>query len=358
MKHINIKNRIAIPAVLLVLIILVGLGCKQEFIHGHKLEHYNPETAHAIYFSQAKNENHLVSLLDDLSFSIDTSAHTASFAIPVYKSGFVNEDSLTFEVETDNSSVDALIQNSKLPANTVDLEKSDYTVSNENTIPDGEDLMKGKVVVTVKIPALNNYAGKTIAVGLRLSKPSNGAVVDSLSRIVLYGNVDDLLLALIPPKNLIDASGWTELNISNNNDVTVDINNNGALFYSGGGGFNQVGAYQAVDVKAGVDYDLDLHVKGSGMTDCWFEVWVGTKAPDQGQDYTDAYGSQILGLNTWSGCGGSSFDGELSKVGCIGSGGPVSFSSGGTVYIVIKCGGADLGNAGVTASDITFIRKK
>jgi hypothetical protein len=59
-------------------------------------------------------------------------------------------------------------------------------------------------------------------------------------------------------------------------------------------------------------YKVDLPVKASGATNVWFEVWVSQKQPQDGQDVTtgwDPTAVQLLGLNTWTGCGGAPLTG-------------------------------------------------
>lgn len=104
-----------------------------------------------------------------------------------------------------------------------------------------------------------------------------------------------------------------------------------------GGGWNQQGLYQAVQVVGGKPYNVDMKVSGPGSTETWFELYLSPTPPVQGTEYT-ADGIRMQ-LNTWAGCATSSFEGQLSAVGCGGSGMPVTFAEDGTVYFVLKCGG-------------------
>lgn len=104
-----------------------------------------------------------------------------------------------------------------------------------------------------------------------------------------------------------------------------------------GGGWNQQGLYQAVEVVGGKPYNVDMKVSGPGSTETWFELYLSPTPPVQGTEYT-ADGIRMQ-LNTWAGCATSSFEGQLSAVGCGGSGMPVTFAEDGTVYFVLKCGG-------------------
>lgn len=59
-----------------------------------------------------------------------------------------------------------------------------------------------------------------------------------------------------------------------------------------------------------------------------------------------------LGLNTWIGCGKTAFDGPLTTLSCNGAGGIIEFTTAGTVYLVIRGGGADLGTAGIAVDNV------
>jgi hypothetical protein len=96
-------------------------------------------------------------------------------------------------------------------------------------------------------------------------------------------------------------------------------------------------------------------MQGAGATNSWIEVYIGTSAPVQGNDYSD---TKVNSLNTWSGCGGSAFNGNISDIGCsgtlVGAGGKIKFVADGTVYVLLKAGssGGTLGTGGITVSNI------
>jgi len=54
-------------------------------------------------------------------------------------------------------------------------------------------------------------------------------------------------------------------------------------------------------------------------------------------------------LNTWAGCGNTTFNGNIATIGCdgslVGQNGKIRFSQAGTVNLLIKTGGANLGTA-------------
>lgn len=152
-------------------------------------------------------------------------------------------------------------------------------------------------------------------------------------------------------------SNWTVLNTGGTQ--TNIAFTNGVLKFSNTGGSNGA-VYQAVNVKAGKTYTFSADVAGSGATNTWFEIYLGKTVPTQGTDYTD---NKYISLNTWSGCGGSAFTGNLALIGCDGSGtgklGKMTFSSTGTIYLVIKAGssGGTMGTSGITIDNVSLKEK-
>ncbi|MEH6681841.1 MAG: hypothetical protein V7724_14925 [Sediminicola sp.] len=144
-----------------------------------------------------------------------------------------------------------------------------------------------------------------------------------------------------------DHEKWTVLNISASGTSWAFNSGNATVT---GGGYNQQGIYQAIEVQAGKEYKIDMRVFGSGAVNTWFEVYVSATPPVQGTDYS-AEGRR-MGLSTWDGCATGPFDGKLSSTGCVGSGNIVSFSESGTVYLVIKCGGENIGASGISVTNV------
>jgi len=140
---------------------------------------------------------------------------------------------------------------------------------------------------------------------------------------------------------------WTVLPISGG--VEVEFKNGTAVWT--GGGFGHVGIYQQVNLLANTSYQVNMDISGSGLTDSWFEVYIGTVAPVDGMDYTD--GGMRLGLNTWDGCGSDPFDSSFSAISCKGDG-IFEFANEASAYLVIRGGGADYGTTGVTVDNISI----
>lgn len=308
-----------------------------------------------IYFEASKQQNEsVISLLSNYTF--DTTANTITCPVKINRGGFADLNNFTVEVSTDDNIVTALRNAGSLPPNTVALSSADYSLDNTVQMSLSNGIMQGIILPKINVASLEQYSGKKAALGLTLTSASKFGIDMEKNKVVVYFDVDSLLNDIIPPSNLIDNDKWIPLNISNSDAVTCTVNGDGSLFYSGGtGGYEQAAVYQSVKVRAGTNYKIDMHVKGSGMTNCWFEVWIGKK-PQQGSDYGAGLGTQVLGLNTWSGCGSGAFDGSLAQIGCTGAGNPISFPTSDSVYIVIKSGGNNLGTTGVTVTGIDFRR--
>lgn len=147
-----------------------------------------------------------------------------------------------------------------------------------------------------------------------------------------------------------DNSVWQILPISAGAEVSIG---NGKATWTGGG-WGNVGIFQAVQLEANTSYQIQMDISGSGMTDGWFEVYVGTDAPVNGQDYSS--GGILLGLNTWDGCGNEPFEGPLAVLSCsVGStNGIFEYPENVDAYIVIRSGGANLGTEGISIDNVTL----
>lgn len=166
---------------------------------------------------------------------------------------------------------------------------------------------------------------------------TKGGTAESIQTIVINEDFEGPNVLLNGEFN--GSNEWTVLPITDG--VDVNFPGDKAVWTGGGGG--HVGIYQPVHVEADVPYQIDMEVSGDGLTDSWYEVYIGSATPVAGQDYTD--GGMRMGLNTWGGCGNEAFDGSLREISCVGEGnGLVEFDTNGTVYLVIRGGGADYGS--------------
>jgi len=165
---------------------------------------------------------------------------------------------------------------------------------------------------------------------------TEGGDAESIQTIVINEDFEGPNILLNGEFNSSDH--WTVLPISDG----VNVNFSGEKAVWTGGSFGQVGIYQPVHVEANVPYQIDMDVAGSGLSDSWYEIYIGAEVPVPGSDYVD--GGARLGLNTWEGCGAEPFEGLLTEISCVGEGGGlVTFNTTGTVYFVIRGGGADYG---------------
>ena len=148
-----------------------------------------------------------------------------------------------------------------------------------------------------------------------------------------------------------DESKWTRLTIG---APAITWTRSGGKLVATGGSWGHSAVYQAIQVEANKDYRFGMTVAGSGATDTWFEVFFGTTVPVQNVDYSS--GGVRIALNTWAGCGNSTFNGNIATIGCAGSlvgqAGKVRFTQAGTIYVLIKTGGADLGANGISIDNI------
>lgn len=305
------------------------------------------------FVASAQKNNGIVNALQT-SFTVNNTDNTVSIPMAISRSGTADLGSFTVDAVTDNSMINGMKASGELPANTIILSAADYTLDTKVALTKSSDGVTGNAHPKIKIGNLNQYSGKKAVLGVKLTNPSEFSIDAGRDKAVLYFDVDSLLDETVPPANLLTNSGWVNLKINNDNNVIFTINADGSIKATGGN-WGHAGVYQAVQVKAGRKYKIDMHVKGSGATDVWYEVYVGTVAPAQGSDYSN--GGVKLALNTWTGCGKSAFDGQLSQIACVSSnGGVFTAAATGTMYVVIKSGGANLGTDGITASNIDFRR--
>jgi hypothetical protein len=148
-----------------------------------------------------------------------------------------------------------------------------------------------------------------------------------------------------------DEAFWSKITISDPAITWTRIN---GKMVAAGGGWGHSAIYQAIQVEANKDYRFAMQVSGSGATETWFEVYFGTAAPVNGSDYSS--GGIAIALNTWAGCGNTTFNDNIAKIGCagalVGKNGTIRFAQAGTVYLLIKTGGANLGTSGISIDNV------
>lgn len=209
----------------------------------------------------------------------------------------------------------------------------------------GEGFFKGSDEQEVFIPDAGAYTVSHTAIG-------RGGVANTVSQIVTVTTSDPSAGNLVKGGKFLNADDyaqWTVLHISGT--ATNWTFNTGSATITGGSS-SQQGIYQAIQVEAGKKYKVDMKVSGSGATNTWFEVYVSPTAPTQNSDYSA--GGKLISLNTWAGCGNAPFSGQLAAIGCSGSGPIYTATATGTVYLVIKSGGDNLGTSGITITNVVL----
>jgi len=181
------------------------------------------------------------------------------------------------------------------------------------------------------------------AYDVRLRIFTEGGTAEVIQRVVIEQDFQGP--DLIENGTLDGDNAWTILQINTGAEVVIA---NGEASWSGGS-WGNAAIYQQVEVEANKEYQINMDISGGGLSDCWFEVYVGTVEPVQGVDYSD--GGILIGLSTWEGCGTEAFSGLLTDVACVGDGGAFTWPEDSVAYFVIKSGGANLGD-GVTIDNI------
>lgn len=191
---------------------------------------------------------------------------------------------------------------------------------------------------------ITHYAVGKGGVSFNASKTVNIATSDPAAGNLVQGGKFE---------SAADEAKWTRLNID---QPYVQWTRANGKMTATGGSWGHSAIYQSIQVQANKDYRFDMIVSGSGASNTWFEVYFGTDAPSQGNDYTS--GGRQLGLSTWDGCGGAVFSGSLATIGCVGplvgKNGKVRFTQAGTIYLVIKTGGENLGTSGISIDNVEF----
>ncbi len=203
----------------------------------------------------------------------------------------------------------------------------------------------GRTIDTVYYPDAGTYdvTLEVIGIGGKTASATNTITVPTSDPVA--GN-----LIVGSKMEAGDEQFWSIIQIS----AGVNMEFQDGKLLASGGGWGHAAVYQPIQVEAGRKYKVDLQVSGSGATETWFEVYIGKLQPTNGSDYSD--GGIRISLNTWAGCGTSAFDGKLSELACGDNdlGALYEATETGTVYVLIKTGGADLGESGIAIDNVEF----
>ncbi|MBL3658699.1 hypothetical protein [Fulvivirga sediminis] len=213
----------------------------------------------------------------------------------------------------------------------------------------GKGFEKGEKVDTLFLPDKEMYEISVMAVSAGGRDISDIKTIEVLTADPAAGN---LVKGAKMDKDAFDY--WTKFFISS--DKKVDFSLKEGHMVASGGGQGHAGIYQPIEVEANKTYNLSVYLSGKGATDVWLEVYMGDVEPEEGVEYKD--GGNLMGLNTWSNCGNSPFSGNLAVIGCsgslIGKKGEIEFETGGTKYLVIRTGGASMGEGGISIDEVEF----
>ncbi len=212
---------------------------------------------------------------------------------------------------------------------------------------DGGGTTPAKFTDTVFYPDAGTYNVTLTALGYigGVSKTSAPQVINVPTSDPKSGNL--VLGGKMGPG---DDAKWTHFVVGSGSNMVNDPVK--GVMTANESGFQAGAIYQSFNLVANQKYMVDMIVSGSGATNTWFEVWVDTKQPVNGQDYNT--GQKPISLNTYAGCGGSAFSGKLSALSCAGSGDPFTVPTSGTYYLVIKCGGDNTGVTGISFTNVTL----
>jgi PKD repeat protein len=156
-----------------------------------------------------------------------------------------------------------------------------------------------------------------------------------------------------------DDSVWEILQHNTNDAGTISIENGVATFnkgiQAGWGSEPHIGINQAVVVEAG-NYQFDMNITTNGISEVWFEVWVGNVAPEAGDDYNSDDGAvAVLVFNTWDCPNNSTYSGPMAPESCQDTDGSITLDAG-TWYVVIRSGGLNFGEDGIVIDNVTMYK--
>lgn len=192
------------------LAVLAITSCKKD-----KIDEYAADQISKVYMPWAVGTKGYFSVLDSGKIVVDTSKNTVNVPVPVRRGGFVNTDQSIVDVSFDDQKVNALIQDGTLPANTVLLPSDCYTLESKDTVIMKDFAMKGTVTPKIKLDKLPAYAGKKVAIAVKISNSSKYDINADQNTVVLFIDVDRLVasylmipIAIVNPGFENNYNGW------------------------------------------------------------------------------------------------------------------------------------------------------
>jgi hypothetical protein len=226
----------------------------------------------------------------------------------------------------------------------------DNVIFAEWNLSDGNGFTRASNPYDVFLPDQGTYTIQHVVHG------AGGVSSDTISQTLVVSESDPESGNLVRGGTFeteADIAEWT-IGGTNSGAATWTFANGKATLTGTGSAGN--GIFQAIDVVAGKNYQIDMIASStSGLVNSWFEVYCGYTepgSPTQSSDYSE--GGALLNINTWSGSGTEAFSGKLTQVGSTtDSQGVFTASSTGTVYLVLR-GGGDNMQDGLSITNVTF----
>nr|WP_322626040.1 hypothetical protein [uncultured Flavobacterium sp.] len=247
-----------------------------------------------------------------------------------------------------NDDIDASFTITPIDGSTNHFRLTGTSEATNNIWNTGSGFVKGNSEYDIFLPDADTYTISHTVMG-------NGGSKNTTTQTLQVTTPDPVAGNLILNSKFTDGgANWTVANISASGASWTFADGVATVMATGS---NQKAIYQGVQVEAGKQYKVDMLVSGQGAQDTWFEVYVSSVQPRDGQDYNDSFGSgpKRFALNTWAGCATTPFNGLISAVGCGDhTGNPMTFTTSGTVYVVIKCGGGNTG--AINVDNVEFRR--
>lgn len=124
------------------------------------------------------------------NYSIDPMAGTVHIILGVSRSGMQSSPGFSVKVSSDADTVAAAISSGALTA--VELPAKDYTLPESVSIPAGKT--EATFDLSIGIPVLKAYAGKKVALAVRITDPSRYMLNEDFNETIVVIDVDALNL--------------------------------------------------------------------------------------------------------------------------------------------------------------------
>jgi hypothetical protein len=126
---------------------------------------------------------------DSSSFNYDIEGGKVNIMLGVYRSGKSAAQAYSVNVVANADTINTLIASNALdPNTTVVLPSAMFTMPSTVAVKDGDN--KATFYLSVDKAQLKNYAGKKLAIGVKLTNPSKYTLHSTLSSAIVVINVD------------------------------------------------------------------------------------------------------------------------------------------------------------------------